>query len=178
MIEARIAKTIMVASLALFALLVAFDNLTDYNTNYAFVRHVLSMDTTFPGNALLYRRITSPALWQAGYAVIIAGEALTGIVLVVATIALARHVRSDAVRFNHSKRFMIIGAALGFMVWFLGFMIVGGEWFLMWQSPMWNGQQPAFRFYMTILAVLIFVNQPDGDLAARGGGSAADRSEG
>ncbi len=79
MIEARIAKAIMVASLALFALLVAFDNLTDYNTNYAFVRHVLSMDTTFPGNGLLYRRITSPALWQAGYAVIIAGESLTAL---------------------------------------------------------------------------------------------------
>jgi predicted small integral membrane protein len=74
MIEARIAKAVMVASLALFALLVTFDNLTDYDTNYAFVRHVLSMHTTFPGNALLYRRVTSPALWQAGYALIIAGE--------------------------------------------------------------------------------------------------------
>jgi predicted small integral membrane protein len=178
MIEGRIVKAIMVASLALFALLVAFDNLIDYNTNYAFVRHVVSMDTTFPDNGLLYRRITSPALWQAGYALIIAGEALTGIVLVVATIALARHLRSDPVRFNHAKRFMIIGAALGFLVWFFGFMIVGGEWFSMWQSPMWNGQQPAFRFYMTILAVLIFVNQPDGDLATRAGGSAGDRSEG
>lgn len=147
MIEARIAKAVMTASLALFAVLVAFDNLTDYSTNYAFVRHVLSMDTTFPGNALLYRRITSPAIWQAGYALIIAGEGLTGIALTVAAIALAQHLRSDAVRFNHAKRFMIIGAALGFLVWFFGFMIVGGEWFSMWQSPMWNGQQPAFRFY-------------------------------
>jgi predicted small integral membrane protein len=25
----------------------------------------------------------------------------------------------------------------------------------------WNGQQPAFRFYLTILAVLIFVMQKD-----------------
>jgi hypothetical protein len=36
---------------------------------------------------------------------------------------------------------------------------------------MWNGQEAAFRFYMTILAVLIFVNQPDGELSATGGGS-------
>src|SRR6267378_5586467 len=49
MIETRITKVIMVASLALFALLVTFDNLTDYDTNYAFVWHVLSMDTTFRG---------------------------------------------------------------------------------------------------------------------------------
>jgi predicted small integral membrane protein len=166
MIETRISKVIMVASLALFALLVTFDNLTDYETNYAFVRHVLSMDTTFPGNGLLYRRITSPVLWQAGYALIIVGEGLSGIVLAVAAISLARRLRSDGARFNHAKRFVIIGAALGFLEWFFGFMVVGGEWFSMWQSPTWNGQEAAFRFYMTILAVLIFVNQPDGELSA------------
>ena len=121
-------------------------NLTDYDTNYAFVRHVLSMDTTFPGNALLYRRITSPVLWQAGYALIIVGEGLSGIALAVAAISLAWRLRSDSVRFNHAKRFLIIGAALGFLVWFFGFMVVGGEWFSMWQSPTWNGQQAAFRF--------------------------------
>lgn len=54
---------------------------------------------------------------------------------------------------------------MGFLVWFLGFMVVGGEWFAMWQSSTWNGQDAAFKFYMTMLAVLIFVNQPDRDLA-------------
>jgi Predicted small integral membrane protein (DUF2165) len=48
-IETRITKLIMVASLSMFALLVTFDNLTDYDTNYAFVWHVLNMDTTLPG---------------------------------------------------------------------------------------------------------------------------------
>ena len=159
MIETRITTVIRVASLASFALLVTFDNLADYDTNYAFVWHVLSMDTTFPGNALLYRRVTSPALWQAGYALIILGEGLCGIALAVAAISLAGRLRSDSVRFNHAKRFVIIGAALGFVVWFFGFMVIGGEWFSMWQSPTWNGQEAAFRFYMTILAVFIFVNQ-------------------
>jgi predicted small integral membrane protein len=50
----------MVGSLALFAGLVTFDNLTDYETNYAFVRHVLSMDPTPPGNALMYRSHSPP----------------------------------------------------------------------------------------------------------------------
>jgi predicted small integral membrane protein len=47
-------------------------------------------------------------------------------------------------------------------VWFFGFMVVGGEWFSMWQSPTWNGQEAAFRFYMTILAVLIPMQLPGG----------------
>ena len=164
MIESRIAKIVMVGSLAIFALLVTFDNLTDYNTNYEFVRHVLSMDTTFPGNGLLYRRVSSPGLWQAAYAMIILGEGLTGSTLLLAGIVLLWHVRSDAARFNRAKRLVHIGAALGFLVWFFGFLVVGGEWFQMWQSQSWNGQQAAFRFYVTILAALIFVNQQDVDL--------------
>ena len=28
----------------------------------------------------------------------------------------------------------------------------------------WNGQEAAFRFYMAVLGVLIFVSLPDGDL--------------
>ena len=171
MIEARIVKVIMVGCLALFALLVTFDNLIDYDTNYAFVRHVLTMDTTFPGNALLYRRIMSPAWWQAAYALIIAGGGLAGAVLAVAAVVLGRRLRSDAATFNRAKRLVYLGAGLGFLVWFFGFMVVGGEWFQMWQSAMWNGQEAAFRFYMTILVVLIFVNQPDGDLAVAIGGS-------
>jgi predicted small integral membrane protein len=165
-IEARIAKIVMLASLAAFALLVTFDNLIDYGTNFAFVRHVLSMDTTFPGNALLYRRVTSPALWNAAYGLIIMGEGLTGLSLGLAALALLRHLRSAATRFNRAKRFVFIGAAAGFLVWFLGFMVIGGEWFQMWQSQTWNGQQPAFRFYMTIVAVLILVNQPDIEVAS------------
>jgi predicted small integral membrane protein len=168
-IEARIVKTAMIGCLALFALLVAFDNVIDYDTNYAFVRHVLSMDTTFPGNGLLYRRITSPALWNAGYALIIAGEGLTGLALGLAAVSLGRHLRAGGAPFDHAMRFVSIGAGLGFVVWFFGFMVVGGEWFQMWRSPQWNGQEAAFRFYMTILAVLIFVNQRDGDLSITGG---------
>src|SRR5882672_11453163 len=51
MFAIRLVKTAMVASTALFALLVAYNNLADYNSNYEFVRHTLSMDTTFPDNA-------------------------------------------------------------------------------------------------------------------------------
>jgi predicted small integral membrane protein len=163
-IETRVVKVVMVGCLALFALLVAFDNVIDYDTNYAFVRHVLSMDTTFPGNALLYRRITSPALWNEGYALIITGEALTGLALGLATVALGRRLRTEGARFDRAKRLVVVGAGLGFLVWFFGFMAVGGEWFQMWQSTKWNGQEAAFRFYLTILVVLVFVNQPDADL--------------
>ena len=167
MIEARIAKIVMVGSLAVLALLVTWNNLVDYDSNYQFVSHVLAMDTTFPGNGLPHRQVTSPVLWQAAYATIILGEGLTGLFLAFAAVALLRQLRSAAIQFNRAKRFVHVGAALAFLVWFFGFMIIGGEWFQMWQSQTWNGQQAAFRFYMTILAVLILVNQADAELTPR-----------
>jgi predicted small integral membrane protein len=61
MLITRLAKIVMCLVLGLFCLLVAFDNVLDPKTNYAFVQHVLSMDTTFPENSLRYRAITSPS---------------------------------------------------------------------------------------------------------------------
>ena len=37
----------------------------------------------------------------------------------------------------------------------------------MWQSEAWNGQEAAFRFYLTVMAVLIFVVLPDRDLEVK-----------
>ena len=166
MLTTRLVKTAMVASTALFALLVAYNNVTDYGTNFEFVRHTLSMDTTVPGNALMGRAITSPAIWTVGYCLIILTEAAVGVALAVGVVQLALNLQSDARSFAHAKKYAVIGAGLGFLLWFAGFMVVGGEWFAMWQSKTWNGQMAAFRFYMTLLAVLIFLNQPDGELDA------------
>lgn len=160
----RYAKILMVLSLAAFAFLVTFNNITDYGSNFAFVRHVLSMDTTFPDNAAMYRAITSPPLWHLSYWLIILGEGVTFLLLLLGGISLFRARHAQARVFEAAKEWVVAGATAGFLVWFFGFMVVGGEWFLMWQSELWNGQDAAFKFYMAILGVLIFVKQPDRDL--------------
>ena len=48
------------------------------------------------------------------------------------------------------------GLTLGFGLWFFGFLVVAGEYFAMWQSHTWNGQQAAFRLTTVILGMLIF----------------------
>jgi predicted small integral membrane protein len=160
----RIAKVVMVACLAVFCLLVAFGNVTDYQANFLFVKHVMSMDTTYPGNTLMYRAITSPELWHAAFVLIIIGEALAGVLFLAGAIRLFQARRDPGAVFDSAKGWTVAGALVAFLVWFFGFMVVAGEWFLMWQSETWNGQPAAFRFYLTALAVLIFVIQPDRDL--------------
>jgi predicted small integral membrane protein len=164
MLIARYAKIVMSLALASFCLLVTFDNITDYGTNYLFVQHVMSMDTTFPGNALMYRAITNPVIWQIAYGLIIAAEGITGILFLAGAIRLIQLRNAPGAVFNEGKTLVIAGATLAFLVWFFGFMVVAGEWFAMWQSQTWNGQDAAFRFYMAVLGMLIFVALPDGDL--------------
>jgi predicted small integral membrane protein len=167
MIVVRLAKIVMVAALCAFAFMVTYDNIVDYGSNFEFVRHVLSMDTTFSGNALMDRAVTNERIWKAAYAAIIAAEGLTCVLLGVGAVALSARLHAPAAAFNRAKRFAVAGLAVGFAVWFFGFQVVAGEYWAMWQSHTWNGQEAAFRFTVVILGVLIFVSLPDGDEGSR-----------
>jgi predicted small integral membrane protein len=46
MILIRLTKIATIAALAAYAFIVAYDNIVDYGSNYEFVKHVLSIDTT------------------------------------------------------------------------------------------------------------------------------------
>jgi predicted small integral membrane protein len=165
MVIIRLAKIAIVAALASYALLVTYNNVVDYGSNFEFVRHVLSMDTTFPSNALMHRAIANETVWRLAYASIIATEGLTGLLLAFGGLALLRRLRAPAEVFNRAKVWAIAGLIVGFGLWFFGFTVVAGEYFLMWQSKTWNGQEAAFRIATEMLGALIFVTLPDGDLA-------------
>ena len=69
--------------------------------------------------------------------------------------------RDDAARFNRSKDLIVVALTLGFLLYQFGFVTIGGEWFGMWMSQKWNGVPDAFRFFVTILMVLIYLVLPD-----------------
>ena len=167
MIITRLSKTALVAAIAFFASLVAFGNITDYGTNFAFVMHVFAMDTIFPDATIKYRAIESPFIQNLGYILIIAAETLTAILCWVGAFVMLRQRKAGANAFNRSKALAIAGLTLGFLVWQVGFMSVGGEWFGMWMSKTWNGVPDAFRFFITIISVLIYVVLPDNELESR-----------
>jgi predicted small integral membrane protein len=60
----------------------------------------------------------------------------------------------------------VVGLVLGFLLYAVGFVAIGGEWFAMWQSEVWNGQQKAFEFLTMISAVLIVLMLPEQASAA------------
>lgn len=157
----RIAKMLLLAGVAFFYTLVIFNNLTDFNSNYQFVRHVLSMDTTFPGNNGMWRAMTAQGWHLIFYIGIIAWEILTAILLWWGVAHLAAAFRAKAARFNAAKRVPVLALTVSLVMWLVAFLSVGGEWFLMWQSPNWNGQEAAFRNFAVVALVLLILLQAD-----------------
>lgn len=158
----RLSKIVMVLSFALYVSLVVFNNLTDYNSNFFITVHVLLMDTTFPDNQGRWRAIESPFLHHAAYVMIIVTEILIAGLCWLGGLRLCQSIRTPS-SFNQAKSLPILGLTLGFFLWFTGFMAIGGEWFLMWQSEVANGQQAAFRLVMITAVTLIYLTQSDGD---------------
>jgi len=159
----RAAKTLLLATVALFYTLVVLNNTTDFDSNYQFVRHVLMMDSTFPGNKGMWRAIDAPWLHLTFYCSIILWEALTTVLAWWGVVALFRTLRAPAAEFNAAKRIPIVALTLSMSMWMIAFLTVGAEWFLMWQSKTWNGQEAAFRMFAVVGIVLLLMVQPDRD---------------
>jgi len=157
----RISKLLLVAGIALFYVLVVFNNVTDFGSNWLFVQHVLAMDTTFPGNHGMWRALPQPGLELAFYLSIIAWEIVTMALLVWSVVKLARALHGADEEFQRAKGPAVVALTASLLMWLIAFLAVGGEWFLMWQSKMWNGQEEAFRMFTVIGIVLVYLVQPE-----------------
>jgi predicted small integral membrane protein len=159
----RVAKISLVFAVAVFYSLVVLNNTTDYDSNYQFVRHVLMMDTTFPGNRGMWRAMNSPVWHTVLYASIIVWESITMILSWLGGIMMLRALHATPTEFDRAKRVAISALTLSLLMWFIVFLSVGGEWFLMWQSRTWNGQDAAFRMFTVVGIILLFLVQPENE---------------
>jgi predicted small integral membrane protein len=159
----RITKVVLVLTVAFFAFIVALDNILDYDANFEFVKHVLSMDTTFPHNLLMSRAITSPTLYHIAYRIVICFEGLIAVLCFKGSYDLLRNINAPAQQFHEAKRFSILGLLCCCLLWFFGFQAVAGEWFGMWMSTVWNGLMAAFRLVTYMFITLLFVSMKNDD---------------
>lgn len=159
----RLSKTLIVAGLALSCSLAVYGNVVDPGANLAFTRHVLAMDTVEPSSTIRTRAVTDPGLQWAAFVLIVAAEAATALLLWIGSARMLSVLRGSCSSFASAKAWAVAGLTLGFLVWQTGFMGIGGEWFGMWMSKEWNGQEDAFRFAMLALGALVYVAMPEGE---------------
>jgi predicted small integral membrane protein len=160
-----VAAALLVALNGLYILLVAIGNIVDFETNQAFVQHVLAMDTTNfgadPGTGLdddvMGRAITNGTLQDVAYIGIIAWESATALVLIGAVVCW---IRERGRGFRASRALSTIGLMMLVLLFFAGFIAIGGEWFQMWRSSDWNGLDPAFNNSVLAILALVLVHLP------------------
>ena len=157
----RVVKLVSVGAIGILSFLIVLGNTTDYYTNYQFVEHVLKMDTTFSTSRIHYRRLDSPLLFQASYASIIGLEMAMSVCCLRGSWLLMKHLNSDSGTFQAAKNWAVAGLTLGILIWFLGFEVIGGEWFAMWQSTRWNGLGSAERIVSFLMLSLILLQHRD-----------------
>lgn len=162
----RYSKIALVACSCFFLFLVVFNNLFDYGSNYAFVEAVLSMNTTFEGNAGMWRAIESPVVHHLFYWSVIAWEASAMVLIGWGTWKLWKSKSEGAAAFNKAKGIAAVGLTLSMLQWYIAFLTVGAEWFLMWQSQSFNGQDAAMRMFLVMGVSLIFLMMKDDELTA------------
>jgi predicted small integral membrane protein len=156
MMALRVSKAVLVFAVALFYTILVLNNITDYGSNYEFVRHVLMMDSTFRGNHGMWRAVISPRVHTVFYIGIIAWESFTMVLCWWAGVRLLKSYRADRAQFDTALNVAVIALTTSLLMWLVAFLDVGGEWFLMWQSQIWNGQEEAFRMF-TIVGVVFLV---------------------
>lgn len=170
----RLCKIALVAAAALFLFIVVLNNAVfDYPSNYAFVQHVLGMDSLFSGESQAWRALRDPTpddgswwFYHAFYWTIIAWEAVAGVLCGLGAWKLWTRRAASAAAFRQAKSLAVLGLVVSMLQWFVAFITVGGEWFLMWQSSTWNGQTAAFRMFACLGIMLLFLTQPDEELDA------------
>jgi predicted small integral membrane protein len=174
----RVVLVVLTGMTAVLIGLAAFGNVTDYDTNEAFVKHVLAMDTTFKSPNMMWRAITSPAVATAVYLAIIAWEWATAIVLAGACVAWVRARPGDP-RARTARQLSTLGWLMQIMLFGGGFIVVGGEWFQMWQSSDWNGLQPALQNFLiaSVGLVLVHLSGPGDAPAGSDGARVSSRVE-
>ncbi|MHC8370357.1 DUF2165 family protein [Pseudomonas sp. MDT1-85] len=153
----RYSKIILMAYISFFGLMVMYSNFTDYATNYEYVGHILSMDTTRENSNLSYRAITSPMLHHRIYWIIITLEVISTAFCLLGTFHLYRNIDASSEDFHEAKKFAIIGLLVAIFVYYVGLQVIGVEWFNMDESQTWNAKDWARHIVDFILPLLIYV---------------------
>lgn len=155
---ARVITSLFILMVASYYLVVGFDNITNptnpNGSNWPFVQGVLSGDGVPADSGFGWRFIDATWFQALSYIGIMVTETITGIVLLIAGI---KGLRASATchRWGRVQKWTFVGGFLGLLVFFFGFMVVGGNWFVMYLNSKWNGLEPAFQNSTMTIAMLI-----------------------
>ncbi|POA32311.1 MULTISPECIES: DUF2165 family protein [Pseudomonas] len=154
----RRSKLLLVLMAGGFGLLIVFSNVTDYASNYEFVGHILSMDTTRPNETLRYRAITSPMLHHRIYWMIITLETTYTACCLLGAYQLYTKLNAPRKEFHEAKKYGIVGLMIGIFVYYFCIQVIANEWFDMDTSAEWNAMAWTRSIIGYMMTALIYLS--------------------
>jgi predicted small integral membrane protein len=145
MMTTRKSKACILAVIAAYFLLIVFNNITDFDTNYWCVKSVLGMET-IKSKAVLWRAIETPWIVKSVYVFIVSIEATIALLCSWSAILMLKK--------RNGKPLAALGLTLAFALFMFGFVTIAGEWFYMYMHPQLSNVVPK----TTILALLMLVS--------------------
>ncbi|MFJ4657620.1 DUF2165 domain-containing protein [Nocardia sp. NPDC088792] len=155
----RAAVAVLAAITALYYLIVAITNCADPHTNRSGVAAVFSMAATVHNPATDWRAIHNSTVVLIAYILIVFWEFSIALVMTGATIAWIRALirgSDDAI----AAKLASSGWTMVVILFFGGFLTIGGEWFRMWANKEVNASTAALQNFLIAAVGLILVHLP------------------
>ncbi len=158
----RLSKILLIVFVGLQGLFYALNNIVNFEAAKGFVQGVLPMAGNEAYPNAFGPAVSSPVLITIVLCCIIIGELVVAACSFKGAYDMFRVRGSSAERFHDAKTWAIMGCVMALLVWFGLFMVIGGAYFQMWQTPLGAAAQGgAFQYAISSGIVLLFVNAPD-----------------
>ena len=158
----RYIKILMAASVALFCLFYALQNIWNLDAATWFVSYTTGMEGHEKYHGHFGPPVTSSAMQSIMLWIIIALEITAGLLAAKGTLDLFNARNGSADDFNAAKTYAIAGCGVGILIWFGLFSAIGGAYFQMWQTDAGGGALAnATWFSIQLGLVWLLVSQKD-----------------
>ena len=158
----RYIKIALVASVSVFCLSYALQNVVNLEAAHWFVSYTTSMEGHEKYASHFGPAVTAPAIHWAMLWIIIALEFAAGLLAAKGAFDLFRARNARAEVFNSAKTYGIAGCGVGILIWFGLFSALGGAYFQMWQTEAGGGALAnATWFSIQLALVWVLVSQKD-----------------
>ena len=156
----RMIKIVLVAGTALLLTFAVLGNVTMSDVGIGAVKTAVGMETTFKHPGAMWRAITSPVLVYAIFGLIVLVEAIAA-ALCWTGAARMWAARGESASFQRATGAARLGLGVTAALYFVGWLVIAGEWFEMWQSQQLNVLPDAFRFFASAMLILFLVSEKE-----------------
>lgn len=154
----RIMKILLVLSVAVFGLLGAIGNLTDWGGTTGALAATTSM-STIEGGAERWRATSNTALITAGALYIVSLKIVFALLSFVGAWQMWVARGGDAATFASAKTYALAGCAVAMFMLFTGWIVIAETWFELWRSDVLRDAAlgAAFRYFAMIGIIALFI---------------------